>query len=221
VSGILGSNHGRQRRNRPGPCRRFRRRPTPAARRPRRADIDRTTRPPSRNRQPRCVSADRSTRPVAGHHGGKRPPQRSHCRWPLCVTGSDTDRDAARVANTCCPQSGQRTGRCPPAERPADMTVEAAAEGPQRFRPGGGNGTGCRTPDRSRSHPAWTPRPPAGRRGRTGQDAASSGRSIRRSFRLVTTSSTLPQGRPRPAATDHPVQGLTAREAEPHFMGMN
>ena len=144
------SHPGRQRRNRPGPCRRFRRRPTPAARRPRRADIDRTTRPPSRNRQPRCVSADRSTRPVAGHHGGKRPPQRSHCRWPLCVTGSDSDRDAARVANTCCPQSGQRTGRCPPAERPADMTVEAAAEGPRRLRPGGGNGTGWRTPDRSR-----------------------------------------------------------------------
>src|SRR5215207_963924 len=36
----------------------------------------------------------------------------------------------------------------------------------------------------------------------TGQDARSSGRSIRRSFRLVTTSSTLPQGRPygRPPA---------------------
>ena len=38
-------------------------------------------------------------------------------------------------------------------------------------------------------HSAWTPRPPAGRSGRTGQDAASSGRSLRRS--LVTTFSTL------------------------------
>jgi hypothetical protein len=32
-------------------------------------------------------------------------------------------------------------------------------------------------------HSAWTPRPPAGRSGRTGQDAASSGRSIRCWFR--------------------------------------
>jgi hypothetical protein len=36
------------------------------------------------------------------------------------------------------------------------MTVDAAAEGPQRFRPGGGNGTDCRTP-----------RPPTGRRSQT------------------------------------------------------
>ncbi len=36
--------------------------------------------------------------------------------------------DAARVADTYC-TGGHRTGRCPLAERPADMTVEAAAEG--------------------------------------------------------------------------------------------
>jgi hypothetical protein len=48
------------------------------------------------------------------------------------------------------------------------MTVEAAAEGPQQFRPGGGYGTGCQTPDRSGSHPPpGHPRPAAGRRGRT------------------------------------------------------
>jgi hypothetical protein len=65
--------------------------------------------------------------------------------WVRTPTG-----DAARVADTCCPQRGQRTGRCPLAQRPAAMPVEAAAEGPQRFCPGGGNGIGWRTPDRSR-----------------------------------------------------------------------
>jgi hypothetical protein len=180
VSGIPGSNHGRQRRNRPGPCRRFRRRPTPAARWPRRADTDRTARPPSRNRQPRCVSADRSTRPVAGHHGGRV--RRSaavaagRCAaWVRTPTG-----DATWVAGTCCPQRGQRTGRRPLAERLAAMPVEAAAEGPQRFHPDGGNGTGWRTPDRSRvascldtlsaHRTTWPP---------TGQAAGSRGRSIR------------------------------------------
>jgi hypothetical protein len=60
------------------------------------------------------------------------------------------------------------------------LTIEAAAARPQRFRPDGDYGTGGRTPDPSRSRSAWTPRPPAGRHGRTGQDAGSSGRSIRR-----------------------------------------
>jgi hypothetical protein len=163
-----------------GVRRRFRRRPTPAARWPRPADTDRTARPASRNRHCRGVRPP-STRPAAGHHTAR------HLRRNAAVAaGRRAARvrtltgDAARVVDTCCPQRGQRTGRCPLAQRPAAMTVEAAAEGPQRFRPGGGNGTGCRTPDRSRSHPAWTPCPPARRRGRTGQDAASSGRSIRR-----------------------------------------
>jgi hypothetical protein len=122
----------------------------PAARWPRRADTDRTARPPSRNRQCRCVCAHRSTRPAAGYHGGRV--RRSaavaagRCAaWVRTPTG-----DATRVADTCCPQRGQRTGRRPPAERPAAMPVEAAAEGPQRLRPGGGNGIGWRTPDRSR-----------------------------------------------------------------------
>jgi hypothetical protein len=101
--------------------------------------------PPS----PVCVRRP-STRPAAGHHGGRV--RRSaavaagRCAaWVRTPTG-----DAARVADTWCPQRGQRTGRRPLAERPAAMPVEAAAEGPQRLRPGGGNGTGRRTPDRSR-----------------------------------------------------------------------
>jgi hypothetical protein len=101
--------------------------------------------PPS----PVCVRRP-STRPAAGHHGGRV--RRSaavaagRCAaWVRTPTG-----DAARVADTCCPQRGQRTGRRPLAERPAAMPVEAAAEGPQRFHPDGGNGIGWRTPDRSR-----------------------------------------------------------------------
>jgi hypothetical protein len=130
-----------------GVRRRFRRRPTPAARWPRPADTDRTARPASRNRHCRGVRPP-STRPAAGHHTAR------HLRRNAAVAaGRRAARvrtltgDAARAVDTCCPQRGQRTGRCPLAQRPAAMTVEAAAEGPQRFLPG--------------------------------QDAASSGRSIR------------------------------------------
>ena len=96
---------------------------------------------------------------------------------------------------------GRRAGRCPPAQRPADMSVAAAAEGPQRFRPGGGDGTGCRTPP-----------PPAGR-SRTpdrtpeaadGQSAAGSGylySSSRPAWRAAACGR-----RPRPAAPP-PVPG--------------
>jgi hypothetical protein len=88
------------------------------------------------------AAAPPSPMAVVRHGAGHRPAMRHRSRAPAI-------------------HSGQRTGRCPPAQRPADMPAEAAAERPQRFRPGGGNGTGCRTPDRSRSHPAWTPiRPP-------------------------------------------------------------
>jgi hypothetical protein len=67
---------------------------------------------------------------AGGHHGG-------HLRPSAAIADR---RCAARVSHTRCPQRGRRTGRCPPADRPADMAVEAAAEGPQGFRPGGGNG---------------------------------------------------------------------------------
>jgi hypothetical protein len=133
----------------------------PAARWPRRADTDRTERPPSRNRHRRwCPPPVNSTGCRTPRR--TRPPQRRRRRWPSCGSGPDTDRRCGTGrGHPRYTRSGQRAGRCPPAQRPADMPVEAAAEGPQRFRPGGGNGTGCRTPDRSRSHPAWTPiRPP-------------------------------------------------------------
>jgi hypothetical protein len=160
-----------------GVRRRFRCRPTPAVRWPRWADTDCTAGPPSRDCHRQCV------RPPVNSPGWlrprrTRPPQRRRCRWPLCARVRTLTGGAAHAVDTGCPQRGRRTGRCPLAQRPAAMTVEAAAEGPQRFRPGGGNGTGCRTPDRSRSHPAWTPCPPAGRRGRTGQGAASIGRTV-------------------------------------------
>jgi hypothetical protein len=165
----------------------------PAARWPCRADTDRIARRPA-GTVTVGVSAHRSTRPAAGHHGGRA----SAPTQPLQMAV------VRHVCRTPAVRSG-RTGRCPPADRPADMAVEAAAEGPQGFRPGGGTGTGCRTPDRSGSHPPWTPRPPAGRPGRTqdrtpeAADGQSAGWSLPlnyRSLRLVTTSSTLPQGRP-------------------------
>jgi hypothetical protein len=198
VSGILDSNHGRQRRNGPRCPPQVPPPSAPAARWPRRADTDRTARLPGRNRPGR----------------GVRPPVHS----PGCWTPRRRVRPSAAIADGRCAARirtpDRRCGRCVghplsaarPADRSvstgtttsaADVTVEAAAEGPQRFRPGGGNGTGCRTPT-SRSHPPWTPRPPAGRRGRTPDRTpeAADGQSAR-SFRLVTTSSTLPQGRPR------------------------
>jgi hypothetical protein len=175
----------------------------PAARWPCRADTDRIARPPGRNR----------------HRRGVRSPVNSP---RLADTTADTSAPAQplqiAVVRHVCRTPDRRCGTCVghplstarPADRSvstgtttADMTVEAAAEGPQRFRPGGGTGTGCRTPDRSGSHPPLDT--PSARRTtwpHTGQDARSSGRSIRRSSRLVTTSSTLPHGRPcgRPPA---------------------
>jgi hypothetical protein len=157
---------GRQRRNRvrPGVRRRFHRRATAAPGWPRRADTDRTARPLSRNRHRRCVRAPVN---APGCRTPRRtPPQRSQCRWPLCGTSSVTDRRCGTGGHLL---SAERPAdrRSPAAQRPAAMTIEAAAEGPQRSRPGGGNGTGCRTPDRSRSHPARTPQPARGHPGDT------------------------------------------------------
>jgi hypothetical protein len=44
------------------------------------------------------VSAHRSTRPAG--RTPRRTPQRSHCTWPLCATGSDTDRRCEHRAGT-------------------------------------------------------------------------------------------------------------------------
>jgi hypothetical protein len=176
VSGIPGSNHGRQRRKRSqvSAAGSAAVRPQPRGGRGGRTPTART--PPSWNHPRRCV------RPPV-HSPGCWTPRRTRVRPSAAIADG---RCAARVSDTRCPQRGRRTGRCPQAQRPADMTVEAAAEGPQRFSPGGGNGTGCRTPDRSGSHPPWTPRPPAGRRGRT-QDRtpeAADGQSADRSGSL-------------------------------------
>jgi hypothetical protein len=181
-----------------GVRRRFRRRPTPAARWPRPADTDRTARPASRNRHCRGVRPP-STRPAAGHHTAR------HLRRNAAVAaGRRAARvrtltgDAARVVDTCCPPRGQRTGRCPLAQRPAAMTVEAAAEGPQRFRPGGSMEpvTGHLTAA-GRTLPGHPVRPhdDVAAQDRTpqaadGQSAACSLPLNRRSLRLVTTFST-------------------------------
>ena len=69
---------------------------------------------------------------VVRHGSGHRPAMLTGARTPA-VRSAAADRSR------------------PLAERPAAMPVESAAEGPQRFRPGGSNGTGCRTPDRSRA----------------------------------------------------------------------
>jgi hypothetical protein len=182
----------------------------PAARWPCRADTDRIARPPGRNRHRRGVRSPVHSPRLADTTADARPPRRSHCRSPLCGTCvAHPTGDAAHVSDTRCPQPGRRTGRCPPAQRPADMTVEAAAEGPQRFRPGGGTGTGCRTPDRSGSHPPWTPRPPAGRPGRTqdrtpeaadGQSADRPG-SLQLPLLFLKAGQRAAGGRPRPATT--------------------
>ena len=163
-----------------GVRRRFRRRPTPAARWPRPADTDRTARPASRNRHCRGVRPP-STRPAAGHHTA------GHLRRNAAVAAG---RRAARV-RTLSRRCGTGRGHLLSAARPADRSVSTGTTTSGHDRRGCGrraaavpsrrqHGTGYRTPDRSRSHPAWTPCPPARRRGRTGQDAASSGRSIRR-----------------------------------------
>ena len=131
---------------------------------------------------PVCVRP-RSTRPVAGHPRRTRPPQRRRCSWPLCGMGPDTNRRCLTGCGHLLSAARQRTGWRPPAERPAAMPVPAAAEGPQRLRPGGGNGTGWRTPDRSRAASCLDTPSARGRRGRT-QDrppGAADGQSADRS----------------------------------------
>jgi len=126
-------------------------------------DTDRTARPASRNRHRRCV------RPPVNVPGCRTDTMAGRIRRSAalaagrgCGMGPTLTGDAARVADTCCPQRGRRTGLGPLAERPAAMTVEAAAEGPQRFHPGDGKGTvtGDLT---AAGGTAWTPCPPTGR----------------------------------------------------------
>jgi hypothetical protein len=126
------------------------------------------------------VSSPTGQPPGRRHHGG-RVRRSAAIAYGRCASRVRTPTGhAARVADTCCPQHGSgpvaSTGRTT-----SGMTVEAAAEGPQRFRPGGSNGTGCRTPDRSRAASCLdTPSADTTTWPHTEQDAASSGRSIRR-----------------------------------------
>jgi hypothetical protein len=161
VSGIPGSNHGRQRRKRSevSAAGSAAVRPQPRGGRGGRTPTASHVRPAGTILV--GVSAHRSTRPAAGHHGGRasapaQPLQmavvRHVCRTPdrRCGTCVGHPLSAARPADRSVSQ----------AQRPADMTVEAAAEGPQRIRPGGGTGTGCRTPDRGGSPTLpWTGHP--------------------------------------------------------------
>jgi hypothetical protein len=128
------------------------------------------------------VSAHRSTRPAAGHHAGRTSAQRSQCRWLLCSTGSDTDRRCGTGAGHLLSAERPADRRCPAAQRPAAMTAEAAAEGLQRFRPGSGNGTGAGHLTAGRRALLDTPSARRTTWRHTGQDAGSSGRSIRRSL---------------------------------------
>jgi hypothetical protein len=188
----------------------------PAARWPRRADTDRTARPPSRNRHRRCVSADRQparppdttadasaaapplqlavVRHGSGHrpamrHGSRTPGVRSAASGPVGVHWQNDQRP--------CPSRLRQKGR--------SGCVQAAV-----MEPVGGHLTAAGW------HSAWTPRPPAGRSGRTGQDAASS-RTVnplmvpaRYNFLYSSSRPALRAaacgGRPRPAARRRPSQ---------------
>jgi hypothetical protein len=180
----------------------------PAARWPCRADTDRIARRPA-GTVTVGVSAHRSTRPAAGHHGGRA----SAPAQPLQIA----------VVRHVCRTPDRRCGTCVghplSAARPADQSVSTGTttSGHDRrgcgrrtpgFRPGGGTGTGCRTPDRSGSHPPWTPRPLAGRPGRTqdrtpeaadGQSADRSG-SLQLPLRFLKAGQRAASGRPRPSA---------------------
>jgi hypothetical protein len=182
-------------------------------------------RPPSWNHPRRCPPTGPLAR-LLDTTADARPPQRSHCRWPLCGTcvGHPTG-DAARVGH---PLSAARPAdrSVSQARRPADMTVEAAAEGRSGsaqaavMAPVAGHLTAAGpTPSLDTPSARRTTWP------HTGQDARSSGRSIRRSLRLVTTSSTLLQGRPlpaadsggrpRPATTRQPLRNPSTATTEP------
>jgi hypothetical protein len=149
----------------------------PAARWPCRADTDRIARPPGRNR----------------HRRGVRSPVNSP---RLADTTADTSAPAqplqiAVVRHVCCTPD-RRCGTCVghplSAARPADRSVSTGTTTSGHDRrgcgrraaavpPSGGHGTSCRTPDRSRSHPAWTPVRP--------QDDVAAHRTGRRKQRTV------------------------------------
>jgi hypothetical protein len=141
----------------------------PAVRWPRRADTDRTARPPSRNRHRRCVCARAPGQPARPPDttAGKGPPQRRRCSWPLCGMGPDTDRRCLTGRGHLLSAARQRTGRvhwqndqqpCPSSLRQKGRSgcVQAAV-----MEPVGGHLTAAGR------HPAWTPRPPIRQRGRT------------------------------------------------------
>jgi len=218
VSGIPGSNHGRQRRRNRLGCPPQVPPSTLAARWPRRADTDRIACPASRNRHRRCVR-----RPI--NVPGRRRRRRTRrlathlCRWPCAARVRTATGDAGRVADTCCPQSGWWTGGCPPARRPADMAVEAAAEvrgGSAQaavMAPVAGHLTAA-----GRTLPGHPVRPQenvaAHKTGRRKQRTVNP--PIRRSFRLVTTSSTLPL---RPALRPGDDTTVTGVLASPSHQG--
>jgi hypothetical protein len=131
-------------------------------------------------------------------HSRTSAPQRRRCSWPSCGTGSDADRRCGTGRGHLLSAARPADRPVSLAQRPAAMTVEAAAEGPQRFLPGGSMEpvTGHLTAA-GRNLPGHPVRPhdDVAAQDRTpqaadGQSAACSLPLNRRSLRLVTTFST-------------------------------
>ena len=152
------------------------------------------------------------------HSPGCWTPRRTRVRPSAAIADG---RCAARVSDTRCPHSGRRTGRCHRHNNqrtwPSRLRQKGRSGSAQAavMAPVAGHLTaaGPLLLDTSSARRTTWPH--------TGQDAGSSGRSIRRS--LVTTSSTLPQGRPcgrppaaavlAPAATRRPPGSRPHRQA--------
>jgi hypothetical protein len=192
-----------------GVRRRFRRRPTPAARWPL---VGRHRPLARRNRPRRCVRPPIHS-PGCWTPRRTPPPQHGHCRWPLCGTGRTPDR-------RCGSCGGHPLSAARPADRSESTGTTTSGHNPSRLRQKGRSGSAqaaVMAPVAGRLTAAGRTRPPAGRRGHTPDRTpeAADGQSADRSGSYNFLYSSLPQGRPRSAATPEAVGALAGPRSSP------
>jgi hypothetical protein len=99
------------------------------------------------------------------------PPQRRRCSSPWCGAVRKPTGDGHGLWTSTVHRAAGGAVGVQPVSTGGPISGHdrrGCGKGPQRFRPSGCNGTGCRTPDTTGHLLVRTPRPPVGGRGRTG-----------------------------------------------------